>query len=722
MLRNFHPPTIRHLPQARARCQCGIPTKCSSTSFLTHPGSSTYKTSAYPSGISGFEQSKAYHSFNPITKIIYQATPLGLLCSRRNFSDKGDIGKQMLPSTSTNRSPARTANPNPSTPTHKEDWKIIRHLLPNIWPKDDRTTKIRVVTALLLLAGGKILNVQVPFMFKHIIDSLSIPFDPNTVQGAWTVVGTMIAGYGLARISAAVFSELRSAIFTNVAQSAIRRVARSVFIHLLNVDVGFHLRNQTGGLTRAIDRGTKGVSFMLSSIVFHVVPTALEISITYNFGANYAGIAFATMLAYSWFTIRTTAWRLQFRKRANEADNRAASVLTDSLSNYETVKHFNNEAYEIEQYDRALQRYEKATIGIYKSLAYLNIGQSVIFSASLTAMMYMAAQGVLNGLMTVGDLVLINQLVFQLSLPLNFLGSVYRDLRQSLIDMQTLFNLQQTSLIIKDKPDAKPLQITKGGEIRFENVSFQYSSSGTIFKDLSFVIPAGKKVALVGPSGCGKSTLFKLCFRFYDIDQGRILIDSQDIRDVTLASLRSHIGIVPQDSSLFNSDVMHNIRYGRLGASDEEVQKVARLAKLDRSIEKWPSGWNSLVGERGLMISGGERQRLAIARSMLKDPSILFFDEATSALDVYTEQELIRNIGENLLNKHRTSVFIAHRLKTIADADLIIVLNDGKVVEQGNHKELMNIENGTYRGMWLSQSATPTANSKGNVDNQITST
>ncbi|OAV96779.1 hypothetical protein PTTG_26251 [Puccinia triticina 1-1 BBBD Race 1] len=401
-------------------------------------------------------------------------------------------------------------------------------------------------------------------MFKHIIDSLSIPFDPNTFQGAWTVVGTMIAG---CIISAAVFSELRSAIFTNVAQSAIRRVARSVFIHLLNVDVGFHLRNQTGGLTRAIDRGhvrqsssKRGVSFILSSIVFHVVPTALEISIvcgvlTYDFRANYAGVAFATMLAYSWFTIRTTAWRLQFRKRANEADNRAASVLTDSLSNYETVKHFNNEAYEIEQYDRALQRYEKATIGIYKSLAYLNIGQSVIFSASLTAMMYMAAQGVLNGLMTVENLVLINQLEFQLSLPLNFLG-------QSLIDMQTLFNLQQTAPIIKDKPDAKPLQITKGGEIRFENVSFQYSSSGMIFKDLSFVIPAGKKVAL-------------LCFRFYDIDQGRILIDSQGIRDVTLASLWSHTGIVPQHSSLFNSDVMHNIRYGRLGASDEEVQKVA---------------------------------------------------------------------------------------------------------------------------------------------------
>lgn len=574
------------------------------------------------------------------------------------------------------------------------------------------------MTALILLVSGKILNVQVPLMFKHIIDTLSIPLDSNSVQGTWTVVGTVVVGYGLARIFAAIFSELRSAIFTNVAQSAIRRVARNVFIHLLNVDIRFHLRNQTGGLTRAIDRGTKGVSFMLSSIVFHVVPTALEIGIvcgvlTYNFGVNYAGIALATMIAYSWFTVRTTAWRLQFRKSANEADNRAASVLVDSLSNYETVKHFNNESYEIEQYDRALKTYEKATIGIYKSLAFLNIGQSVIFSLSLTAMMYLAAQGVMKGLMTVGDLVMINQLVFQLSLPLNFLGSVYRDLRQSLIDMETLFNLQQTDLIITDKPDARPLKLTKGGEIRFENVSFRYPSSGPIFKDLSFVIPAGTKVALVGPSGCGKSTLFKLCFRFYDIDQGRILIDDQDIRDVTLASLRSHIGIVPQDSSLFNADVMHNVRYGKLSASDEDVKRVARLAKLDQSIEKWTSGWQSRVGERGLMISGGERQRLAIARSMLKDPPILFFDEATSALDVNTEQELIRNIRENLLNRSRTSVFIAHRLKTIADADSIIVLNDGRVVEQSNHEELMKIEDGLYRGMWLTQSIASNQNPKG---------
>ncbi|EGG06014.1 uncharacterized protein MELLADRAFT_87527 [Melampsora larici-populina 98AG31] len=557
-------------------------------------------------------------------------------------------------------------------------------------------------------------------MFKQIIDSLSIPIDPTTTQGVWMIAGSVIAGcqcssYGLARILATVFSELRTAIFTNVAQSAIRRVARGVFTHLLNVDVGFHLQNQTGGLTRAIDRGTKGISFMLSSIVFHVFPTALEIGIvcgilTYNFGWSYAGITLMTMLAYTWFTIRTTAWRLQFRKRANQADNIAASISIDSLTNYEAVKHFNNEKFEIQQYDQALERHEKASIDIYKSLAFLNTGQNVIFSAALTGMMYLAAQSVIDGTMTVGDLVMINQLVFQLSLPLNFLGSVYRELRQSIIDMETLFDLQQTGLIIKDKPNAVPLRLTQGGEIRFENVSFSYSSSRPIFTNLSFVIPAGKKVAIVGPSGCGKSTVFRLCFRFYDVQEGRILIDGQDIREVNLNSLRSHIGVVPQDTSLFHSDILHNIRYGNLESSDEEVKRVARLAKLEKTIEQLPNGWKTEVGERGLMLSGGERQRLAIARLMLKNPSILFFDEATSALDIYTEQDLMRNIIQNLLDKQRTSVFVAHRLKTISDSDLIIVLKDGRVAEQGSHDELLKVQGGIYQDMWKSQFITSESN------------
>ncbi|KAG0141428.1 hypothetical protein CROQUDRAFT_83221 [Cronartium quercuum f. sp. fusiforme G11] len=620
----------------------------------------------------------------------------------RSFSDNrnGPILK--------NSTTSPKAHAQKKTETSRRDWKILAHLIPNIWPRGDRSTRLRVVAALLLLTGGKILNVQVPFMFKQIVDSLSIPIDPTTTQGVWTIAGSVVVGYGLARILATTFSELRTAVFTNVAQSAIRRVARSVFTHLLSVDVGFHLQNQTGGLVRAIDRGTKGISFMLSSIVFHVVPTALEIGIvcgilTYNFGSSYAVITLATMLAYTWFTVRTTAWRLQFRKRANQADNIAASVSIDSLTNYEAVKHFNNEAFEIKQYDQALERHEKASIDIFKSLAYLNVGQNFIFSIALTGMMYLAAQSVIDSTMTVGDLVMINQLVFQLSLPLNFLGSVYRELRQSIIDMETLFDLQQTGLIIKDKPNAVPLTLTTGGEIRFENVSFGYSDSRPIFENLSFVIPAGKKVAIVGPSGCGKSTVFKLCFRFYDVQAGRILIDGQDIREVQLGSLRSQIGVVPQDTSLFHSDVLHNIRYGNLEASDEEVKNVARLAKLDKTIEQLPEGWKTQVGERGLMLSGGERQRFAIARLMLKNPSIFFFDEATSALDVYTEQDLMKNINQNLLDKHRTSVFVAHRLATISDADLIIVLKDGRVAEQGNHEELMKLSDGIYQDMWQSQ-------------------
>jgi ATP-binding cassette, subfamily B (MDR/TAP), member 7 len=451
---------------------------------------------------------------------------------------------------------------------------------------------------------------------------------------AYTVAGSMVLAYGLTRISATLFQELRNAVFASVAQKAIRRVAGSVYEHLLRLDLNFHLSRQTGGLTRAIDRGTKGISFLLTSMVFHVLPTALEIGLvcsilTYQYGAQFAAITAATMVAYTAFTITTTSWRTKFRKQANAADNKAATVAVDSLINYEAVKYFNNENYEVARYDKALQQYERASIKVATSLTFLNSGQNVIFSSALTAMMYLACSGVAEGNLTVGDLVMVNQLVFQLSVPLNFLGSVYRELRQSLLDMETLFNLQKVNVAVKEAPNAAPLHLAKG-EIKFENVTFGYRPDRPILQDLNLTIPAGKKVAIVGPSGCGKSTILRLLFRFYDVQSGRILIDGQDIRDVSLESLRKAIGVVPQDTPLFNATIEHNIRYGRMDATTEEVRAAASRARIDAIVESWPDKYNTMVGERGMMISGGEKQRLAISRLILKDPPLLFFDEAVS--------------------------------------------------------------------------------------------
>ncbi|KAI2730224.1 hypothetical protein CBS147332_2076 [Penicillium roqueforti] len=591
----------------------------------------------------------------------------------------------------------------------KADWAIMKEMAKYLWPKDDWGTKLRVGTALSLLIGAKILNVEIPFYFKNIVDSMNIDF--ATIGGtAYTVAGSMIIAYGVTRIGATLFQELRNAVFASVAQKAIRKVASNVFEHLLRLDLNFHLSRQTGGLTRAIDRGTKGISFLLTSMVFHVVPTALEISLvcgilTYQYGLQFAAITTTTMIAYTVFTITTTAWRTKFRRQANAADNRGATVAVDSLINYEAVKYFNNEKFEVARYDKALKKYEDASIKVTTSLAFLNSGQNMIFSSALAAMMYLACNGVANGTMTVGDLVMVNQLVFQLSVPLNFLGSVYRELRQSLLDMETLFNLQKVNVTIKERPNAKPLQLTQGGQIRFENVTFGYHPERPILKNATFTIPAGQKFAIVGPSGCGKSTILRLLFRFYDVQSGRILIDGQDIRDVTVDSLRKAIGVVPQDTPLFNDTIAHNIRYGRIDASDEEVRRAAERAHIHKLIEGLPDGYETAVGERGMMISGGEKQRLAISRLILKDPKLFFFDEATSALDTYTEQALLQNINSILKEKSRTSVFVAHRLRTISDSDQILVLKEGHVAEMGSHRELLE-HDGTYAELWNTQEQT----------------
>jgi ABC transporter ATM len=489
----------------------------------------------------------------------------------------------------------------------KADWAIMREMSRYLWPKDNMGTRFRVGLSVGLLVGAKLLNVQIPFYFKSIVDSMNIDF--IAVGGtAWTVAGSMIVAYGVTRIGATVFQEIRNAVFASVAQRAIRSVACSVYGHLLRLDLNFHLSRQTGGLTRALDRGTKGISFLLTSMVFHILPTALEISLvcgilTYQYGAKFAMVTGATMAAYAAFTILTTSWRTKFRKQANAADNKAATVAVDSLINYEAVKYFNNEKFEVGRYDKALQSYEKASIKVATSLAFLNSGQNLIFSSALTAMMYFAANGVATGQLTVGDLVMVNQLVFQLSVPLNFLGSVYRELRQSLLDMETLFNLQKVNVAVKDKPDAKPLLLTTG-EIKFENVTFGYRPDRPILKNLSMTIPAGKKIAIVGPSGCGKSTILRLLFRSYDVQEGRILIDGQDIRDVQQDSLRKAIGVVPQDTPLFNNTIEHNIHYGNLDAPKEMIIEAAKKAHVHETIAGFPDGYQTMVGERGMMISG----------------------------------------------------------------------------------------------------------------------
>ncbi|KAJ1536047.1 Iron-sulfur clusters transporter atm1, mitochondrial [Nowakowskiella sp. JEL0078] len=666
----------------------------------------------------------------------------------------------------TSIAPIKSSNPANSATVTKEssDWEIIRELTKYLWPKDDFSTKLRVVVAVSLLISGKLLNVYVPFFFKHIVDSMNaaVPFtDPGT--SVMVVAGTVLLGYGAARLGTSLFSELRNAIFSSVAQSAIRSAASSIFSHLHKLDLTFHLSRQTGGLVRAIDRGTKGINQILTAMLFHVVPTAFEISLVcgilaYNYGPSFAAVTITTMASYAFFTFTTTSWRTKFRRQMNAADNEAANVATDSLLNFEAVKYFNKVNFEHKQYDRALQDYERAAIKTQSSLAFLNAGQNAIFSIALTLMMWMSAQGVLTGALTVGDLVMVNGLVFQLSMPLNFLGTVYRETRQSLIDMDVMFRLHHIDSKILSPPNAPPLQLlpsirttttgTSSGDIRFDNVHFGYTPNRPILRGLSFTITSGSRVAFVGPSGCGKSTILRILYRFYDPEQGSVSVNGQNIRDIDLDSLRLAIGVVPQDTILFNRSVFYNIAYGKEGvqvadkdepvqtdsggytavvrsrvkgvAMDEVIEAAKRAQIHDVIVNNFPDKYATNVGERGLMVSGGEKQRIQLARVFLKNPPIIFFDEPTSALDLNTESAIMTSIFNFLDNgptlkfvgtekaaeevsTKRTAIFIAHRLSTIKDCDIIYVLDEGQVVESGTHEQLLAIDGGVYSTMWMSQ-------------------
>lgn len=572
------------------------------------------------------------------------------------------------------------------------EWQTLKTLFPYLWQY-----KWRVGIALACMVLAKVANVAVPVVLKDIVDAVSA----NPALAVLAAPVGLVVAYGVLRVLSSLLTELREVVFARVTQQAVRRIALQVFEHLHALSLRFHLDRQTGGLTRDIERGTRGVSSLVSFTLYSILPTLIEVALVLgwlvvHYEIWFAVITVSALVVYIVYTIVVTEWRTNFRRAMNDLDSRANIRAVDSLLNYETVKYFNNEKFEASRYNQSLERWQEAAIKSQTSLSVLNVGQAIIISIAVTLMVWRATVGVIEGRMTLGDLVLVNAFMIQLYIPLNFLGVLYREIKQSLADMERMFGLMAEHREVADAPNAKPLSI-QAGQVEFKSISFAYDAARPILKNLSLVLPAGKTTAVVGSSGAGKSTLSRLLYRFYDIDAGQILIDGQDIRQVTQESLRMAIAIVPQDTVLFNDTLEYNIRYGRPGATDAEVAAVADAAHLSRFIRSLPEGLQTRVGERGLKLSGGEKQRVAIARALLKQPALLIFDEATSALDSESEKAIQRELIE--VSRGRTALVIAHRLSTVVDADQIVVLEGGRVVEQGRHSELLS-QGGRYAELW----------------------
>jgi ABC-type transport system involved in Fe-S cluster assembly fused permease/ATPase subunit len=604
----------------------------------------------------------------------------------------------------------------PAAPTdeREEDYLAARTshralfggLLPYVWPERRPDLKVRVVIAFAVLLMAKLVTVGVPVLYKDATDRLTASGAHAVTVGQGLAIGIamLIFAYGTGRVLTMVLTQIRDVIFTEVSQNAVRELNNRTFAHLHRLSLRFHLERRTGGLSRVIERATRGVELIIRMGILNVLPTALELLLVvgmllYYFDWRYVAIMLATVAVYMWFTFAASERRIAIRREMNDSDTDANTKAIDSLLNFETVKYFGNEEHEARRFDASMARYEKAAIKTFRSLGTLNSGQALIFTIGMTLCMLLAARGVIAGTNSVGEFVMVNALMIQLYMPLNFMGMVYREIKQGLVDLEAMFALLEEMPEIKDKPGARPLQVTRG-EIRFENVRFAYERDRPILKDVSFAVPAGKMVAIVGPSGAGKSTIARVLFRFYDIQSGAVSIDGQDIRDVTQKSLRAAIGVVPQDTVLFNDTIYYNIKYGRPDATDAEVYEAARLAQIDTFIRTLPLGYKTMVGERGLKLSGGEKQRVAIARTILKGPPILILDEATSALDSHTEKEIQDALDR--VAQGRTTLVIAHRLSTIVHADAILVVENGRLVEQGTHAELV-AKGGLYASLWERQ-------------------